>query len=209
VSGAAADITAINAAPAGGYVRFYTAGTNGADEAVGLDKIFTNTGTLFGIDAAVYSLWQANVFPVGGALTLAKIQEGVAIAAQRGLSEDVSLYVNPTVWQDLSSEQVAFRMFDSSYSAKKAANGFEALEFYSQNGKITVYAHKYVKEGEAFFAQFVLVAQKSASIFQVQITVKCSFRTRQPPDSHSACTQHNRYWLRNQLLVLSSQESSK
>jgi len=150
LQGAAGDLTAINATGAGGVIRFYTAGTNGADEAVGLDKIITNTGTLFGIDASVYSLWQGNVFPVGGALTLAKIQEGVAIASQRGLSEDVSLFVNPNVWQDLSSEQVAFRMFDSSYSTKKAENGFEALQFYSQNGKITVYAHKYVKEGEAF-----------------------------------------------------------
>ena len=152
VSGAAADIAAIDATTVvnGGYVRFYSAGTNGADEAIGLDRIMTNTGTLFGIDASVYSLWKANTYAVGGALTFAKIQAGVAIAAQRGLSEDVSLYVNPSVWMELSTEQVAFRMMDSSYSDKKSVNGFEALEFYSQNGKITVYAHKYVKEGDAF-----------------------------------------------------------
>ncbi len=152
VSGAAADITAIDAGTTvnGGYPRFYSAGTNGADEAVGLDKIMTNTGSLFGIDAAVYSLWKANTYAVSGALTLAKIQAGVALAAARGLSEDVAIYVNPSVWQELSSEQVAFRMFDSSYNSKKAANGFEALEFFSQNGKITVYAHKYVWEGAAY-----------------------------------------------------------
>jgi len=150
VTGAAGDITAVEAGEVGGWLRFYSAGSDGADEAVGLDKIMTNTGTLFGIDAAVYSLWKANTSAVSGALTLAKIQAGVATAAARGLSEDVSIYVNPSVWQSLSNEQVAFRMFDSSYSSKKASNGLEALEFYSQNGKITVYAHKYVKEGEAF-----------------------------------------------------------
>ena len=152
VTGAAGDITAIDNGTDihNGYPRFYSAGTNGADEAVGLDRIMTNTGSLFGIDAAVYSLWKANTSAVGGALTLAKVQAGVAVAAARGLSEDVNLYVNPSVWTELSSEQVAFRMFDSSYSGKKGTNGFEALEFYSQNGKITVYAHKYVKEGEAF-----------------------------------------------------------
>jgi len=152
ITGAAGDVTAIDAGTDvdGGYPRFYSAGTDGADEAVGLDKIMTNTGTLFGIDAATYSQWKANTSAVGGALTLAKIQTGVAVAAARGLSEDVSIYVNPSVWQSLSTEQVAYRMFDSSYNAKKAANGFEALEFYSQNGKITVFAHKYVKEGEAF-----------------------------------------------------------
>lgn len=152
VSGAAADITAIDNGTDvnGGYPRFYSAGTNGADEAVGLDKIMTNTGSLFGINAATYSLWMANTYNVSGALTLAKIQAGVAIATSRGLSEDVAIYVNPSVWQSLSTEQVTYRMMDSSYSAKKAANGFEALEFYSQNGKISVFAHKYVKEGDAF-----------------------------------------------------------
>lgn len=152
VTGATGDITAIDNGTDvnGGYIRFYAGGTNGADEAVGLDKIFLNTGTLFGIDAATYSLWGANAFPVGGALTLAKIQEGVAIACSRGLSEEANLYVSPTVWQQLSTEQVAYRMMDSSYSAKKSVNGFETLEFHSQNGKISVIAHKYVKEGEAF-----------------------------------------------------------
>ena len=150
-TGGGSDYALVNAGvTTGSYLRFYSAGTNGADEAVGLDKIMLNTGTLFGIDASVYSLWKANTYAVSGALTLAKIQAGVAVAAARGLSEDVDIYVNPSVWQELSTEQVAYRMLDSSYSSKKAVNGFEALEFFSQNGKLTVMAHKYVKEGEAF-----------------------------------------------------------
>lgn len=152
VTGSTSDITAIDNGTDvnGGYPRFYAGGTNGADEAVGLDKIMLNTGTLFGIDAATYSLWKANTYAVGGVLTLAKLQAGIAVAAARGLSEDVEVYVNPSVWQSLSTEQVAYRMLDSSYSAKKVVNGFEALEFHSQNGKLSVMAHKYVKEGEAF-----------------------------------------------------------
>lgn len=152
ITGAAGDVTAIDNGTDvnNGYPRFYAAGTNGADEAVGLDKIFLNVGTLFGIDAATYSLWKANTYAVGGVLTLAKLQAAVATAAARGLSEDVDVYVNPAVWQSLSTEQVAYRMLDSSYSAKKVVNGFEALEFHSQNGKLSVFAHKYVKEGEAF-----------------------------------------------------------
>jgi len=152
ISGAAGDVTAIDNGTDvnGGYPRFYSAGTNGADEAIGLDKIMTNTGTLFGIDAATYSLWKSNTYAVGGALTFAKVQAGVAVATSRGLSEDVSLYVNPSVWQELSTEVMSFRMLDSSYSSKKQANGTEALEYYSQNGKISVFAHKYVKEGDAF-----------------------------------------------------------
>ena len=152
ISGATGDISAIDNGTDvnNGFPRFYSAGTNGADEAVGLDKIMLNAGSLFGIDAAVYSLWKANTFAVSAALTLAKLQQAVSVAAARGLSEDVEVYVNPLIWQSLSTEQVAYRMLDSSYSAKKVVNGFEALEFHSQNGKLSVFAHKYVKEGEAF-----------------------------------------------------------
>lgn len=156
VTAAAGDITAIDAYLQGtggryGNLRPYTgSATEGENEAIGIDKILLNTGSLFGIDAAVYSLWKANTYVVGGALTLAKIQAGVAVAFSRGLSEDVDLYLNPAVWKDLSTEQVAYRMMDSSYSSREAKNGFEGLTFYSQNGKITVKAHKYVKEGDAF-----------------------------------------------------------
>jgi hypothetical protein len=41
-------------------------------------------------------------------------------------------------------------MLDSSYSSREVVNGFDAIVFHSQNGKISVIAHKYVKEGEAF-----------------------------------------------------------
>jgi hypothetical protein len=155
VSAATGDITAIdaylNGTGTGAVLRFYSAGTNGLDEAIGLDAIMLNTGIMFGIDASVYSLWEANTYNVGSAaFVLSKIQAGLSVACSRGLSEDVCLYVNPYVWQELSTEEVAFRRLDSSYSSKKVQNGFETLEFYSQNGKVSVYAHKYVKEGEAF-----------------------------------------------------------
>lgn len=155
VTAAAADITAIDAYLDGtsghyGVLRFYAAGNATPQEAIGLDAIMLNTGTMFNINAGTYNLWQANTFNVAGALTLAKIQEGLETAAARGLDKDVTLYVNTSKWRQLSSEQVAYRQLDSSYSSKKVQNGFEAIEFYTQTGKVTVMAHKYVKEGEAF-----------------------------------------------------------
>lgn len=152
VTGAAADVTAIDAGAVvdGGFVRFYAKGTNGADEAIGLEKILSNTGTLFGINAATYNLWKANTFAVSGALSLKKIQQAVAVAYNRGLDQDVELLVNPATWEQLSTEQVAYRMLDSSYSSREVVNGFDAIVFHSQNGRINVIAHKYVKEGEAF-----------------------------------------------------------
>jgi hypothetical protein len=152
VTGAAADIAAIDNGTDvnNGYVRFFANGTDGADEAIGLNKILLNTGVLFGINATTYNLWRANTFAVGGALTLKKIQQAVAVAFNRGLDQDVELLVNPATWEQLSTEQVAYRMLDSSYSSREVVNGFDAIVFHSQNGRINVIAHKYVKEGEAY-----------------------------------------------------------
>ena len=151
VSGAAADITAIDAANTG-YVRF--AGSSG-NEMVGLDKILTNTGSLFGIDASAYALWAANSYSAGSAtLTFAKLQQAVALAQARGLAEDVDVVVNPSTWVDLLNQQAALRMYDSSFSNSKVDNGSKSIEFFSQNGKMTIHSHIYVKEGEAFVLPF-------------------------------------------------------
>jgi hypothetical protein len=150
VSGAAADITAINAGSPT-YVRFGGAAGN---EMAGLNKILSNTGTLFGVDAALYDLWRANQYAVGGALTLAKLQDAISQAVSRGLMEDVEVLVSPVTWANLLTEQNALRMYDSSYSQSKVVNGSKAIEFFSQNGKMTIHAHIYVKEGEAYALPF-------------------------------------------------------
>lgn len=121
------------------------------NEMPGINKIVTNTGSLFGIDAGAYALWQGNTFTVSGALSLAKLQDGIALAVARGgLSEDVTVYVNPNSWADLLTEQSALRMYDSSYKAGNVDNGGKKLTFYSQNGKMEIVAHPYVKPADAF-----------------------------------------------------------
>lgn len=151
VTAAAADVTAIDAGSPT-YVRF--AGSNG-NEMVGLDRIFTNTGSLFGIDANAYALWKANSYAAGGvALTFAKLQQAVAMAQARGLAEDVDVLVSPTTWVDLLSQQAALRMYDSSFSTSKVDQGSKSIEFFSQNGKMRIHSHIYVKEGEAFILPF-------------------------------------------------------
>ena len=151
VSAASADITAIDAGSPT-YVRFAGAAGN---EMAGLDRILTNTGSLFGIDASAYALWKANTFAVGGtSLTFAKLQQAVATAQARGLAEDVDVLINPTSWVDLLNQQAALRMYDSSYSAAKVDNGSKTIEFMSQNGIMRIHSHIYVKEGEGFILPF-------------------------------------------------------
>lgn len=115
---------------------------------VGLHKILTSTSTVFNINAGTYNLWKGTESDVGtAALTLGKIFVGVGRAVARGLQSDLLLMVNPKTFANLNSDQSALRR----YAAEKVAkNGFEYLEFYSGNGKISIRSHLFCKEGDAF-----------------------------------------------------------
>ena len=143
----------VDALPAGVVATdvIYEFGSKGKEMA-GLHKIITNTGSLFGISASQYSLWKGNSHAVGGvALTFNKLAKGLAKPVAKGLQSDVTVYVNPSAWSDLMTEQAGSRRFDVSYKAGGTAqNGSEALEFFSQNGKMTIVASIFVKEAYAY-----------------------------------------------------------
>lgn len=149
ISGVAADITAIVAmAGNDSYVRFY--GANGT-EMVGIDKIITGTGTIFGIDNSVYNLWKGSTYAVGGAISFAALQNATAVAVERGgLDEETTVFVNPKKWTVLLNEQAALRSYDSSYKSAQFDAGSNSLTFFGQAGKMNIVAHPYIKEGEAF-----------------------------------------------------------
>ncbi len=121
------------------------------NEFAGIHKIITNTGSLFGIDAAQYTLWKGNTYSAGSAaLSFNKIQDAIARAVEKGLDSDVMVLVNPKAWADLLNDQAALRMYDQSYSPSKSENGSKELSFHGQNGKIEVVPSIYVKEGYAY-----------------------------------------------------------
>lgn len=117
----------------------------------GIDKIVTNTGSLFGIDAASYELWAGNTFSAGSvAFSLKKLQDAIADAVGKGLDEKGTVFVSPRTWANLCSDQAALRKFDASFNESKAKNGFRSLSFFSQNGELEVVPHTVIKEGEAW-----------------------------------------------------------
>lgn len=121
------------------------------NEFAGVHKILSNTGTLFGIDASAYALFKGNTYPAGGAqLSLAKLQDAIAMAVAKGLDEDVVVVVNPAAWSDLMTDQAALRMYDQSYSSGKMENGSKEILFHGQNGKIEILPSIYCKEGYAY-----------------------------------------------------------
>lgn len=127
------------------------AGSGSFKEMAGVDKIVTNTGSLFNISAATYGLWKGVSQSAGtAALTLSKIFSGVAKAQARGMSGDYCVIVSPKTYANLNSDQAALRRYDSSYRYSKNDSGSESLCFYTGAGKLEIKEHLYVKPTEAF-----------------------------------------------------------
>lgn len=149
IVGTTTGITALDIAIGAGTCTLHWKGSVGAQMS-GLDKILTNAGSLFGIDAAAYNLWKANNLSLSGQFSMAKILRAVSRAVNRGLDEDVVCFVNPYTWQDLHADQAALRVFDGSYKPSVGESGVEKIVYHGQNGKIEVMSHSVVKAGEAF-----------------------------------------------------------
>lgn len=149
VSGNSTDLTAIDSAISTG--AYFIPRGSLLNDVFGLDRIVTNTGTLYNIDAATYALWKGNIYSAGSAaLSFQKILNGVALAVERGLDQDVVCMISPKTWANISSDQAALRMYDDSYKSSKLENGASEYAFHGQNGKIDIVSSIYVKEGEAF-----------------------------------------------------------
>jgi hypothetical protein len=122
----------------------------------GLHAIASTAGDLFGIDNNVYDLFKANEVEVGtssvpAVLTFEKIQEGVAVAMEKGFGEEaMTVIVNPKSWKNLLTEQAAKRSYDSSHSKVQVEQGSQYIEFYSQNGMIKIVPSTFCKEGYAY-----------------------------------------------------------
>lgn len=123
------------------------------NEAPGVHKIITNTGELFGINAAQYSLWKGNSYAKSGsasALSFQDVERGIELTVQKGMETKATLLVSNRSWTDLHTELVAKRRFDSSYQSGKAEAGHESITYYSQNGIVEVVPSIHVKEGYAY-----------------------------------------------------------
>jgi len=153
-----------------------TGGTFAHQDFAGLDKIVTNTGTLFNISAATYALWKGNSFSAGNAaLSLSKILSAIALGVERGLDEDVICLVSNKTWANIASDQAALRMYDQSYKPAKGEAGHESFSFHAQNGKLDIVESIYVKEGEAF----LLPPKKLKRIGAMDVSFKMPGRQQQ------------------------------
>ena len=148
MAGEATDIDAIASTdlirPAGATSNWFT----------GIDGILSNTGSLFGIDAATYSLWKSGTYAAGGvALTMAKLTAAAAKSTVRGGMRDLKAYVSTYTWTDLNNDHAALRRFGDSTKGglDLGTKGDDnSITYYGPNGKLEICPHPMVKGGEAF-----------------------------------------------------------
>jgi hypothetical protein len=153
-----------------------TAGSFAFNEFAGMDKIISNTGTLFNISASTYALWKSNSFSARSTgLSLTKILNAVALGVERGLDEDVVCLVSSKTWADIASDQAALRVYDQSYKSSKLENSAAEFCFHSQNGKIEIHTSIYVKEGEAF----IVPLKRFKRVGAIDVTFKMPGRSQQ------------------------------
>lgn len=141
-----------NATDLGNLANGYTLYWRGAkgNEMTGIHGIVTNTGSLFNIDASVYSLWKTTQYaPTSGALTFQKVKKGIALAVAKGLDEGLELHLNPSTWDDLNSDIAALRKTDDK-DVKRVDIGSEEIVYHSQNGETKLVPNVFVKEGYTY-----------------------------------------------------------
>ncbi len=140
----------VTAAVTSGTIRLCFDKMETNQEMLGISKILTTNGTLFGINNAVFELFRGSYYSYGNKkVTLDRSQEALADAVNgSGLEGDMIQYVNPRSWKTYAQTEAGLRVYDQSYNTGKAQNGFKDIEFYSQTGKLTVKAHRMVMEGQ-------------------------------------------------------------
>lgn len=150
VTGNATELDAITAGDVIVPKGFYDS-SDGHQTLAGLDKIITNTSSLFGIDAGTYRTWAGNTYGVGTAeLSFSKLTKAQVLVSTRcGLSEEpIEAYISPMTWADLNNNTAALRRLTRNEGTVEI--GAQAITYYGVTGATKIIPHPMVKGGEAF-----------------------------------------------------------
>lgn len=150
-TGTATGIGALDTALGAGDCYIHWKGAKDV-EPIGIDKIVTNSGSLFGISASDYSLWGGSSYSASSAaLSVAKILAAVELAVSKGgLMEAAQVILSPKSFMSLASTMTDLRRQNGGQKEVTGIGGFEQIELMASNGKLTLIPHPLCKVGEAF-----------------------------------------------------------
>jgi hypothetical protein len=154
-TGTATGITALDTALGLGDCYIHWKGAKDV-EPIGIDAIVANTGSLFGIDAAVYGMWAGSSYSAASAaLSVAKILAAVELAVSKGgLMEEASVLVSPKTFMSLASTLTDLRRQNGGQKETTGIGGFEQIQLMASNGKLNLVPHPFMKVSEAFIVPF-------------------------------------------------------
>lgn len=157
VTGAQADITALDTACTNGTVRAFfkgsvadNSGTVATKEMLGLVPMFS-ASSVNGLTVATNEVVQGNTYAVGGALTVAKIEEAAALAGGRGAAgKRYTCFCSPKAFAGMTnaSGSVVLNRYWTEQE-KDAKVGAASFTITSPVGDIKVIACGWVKNGNA------------------------------------------------------------
>lgn len=116
----------------------------------GLQALLENTGTILNINAALYPMWKAVQYPVGGPLGRAKLLQAMARIYPNGLRTGGKLFVNGMTFAELAEEADVLQRYTGNTDEVKR-QGAEGLLYKSPVGNLEVSVHTYMKQGIAMF----------------------------------------------------------
>lgn len=118
----------------------------------GIDKQLTNTGSLYGIDAGVYTMWRPNqVSAVGAPPTLDILFRALKAPVGRGLiAKQMLALVNEAFFTDIASDATTLRTFVENQKAGVEQGTHELIVNGSNNNVLRIMSHPMVKQGDGF-----------------------------------------------------------
>lgn len=136
-----------------GDVIFFTgANSSGTfNEQIGLGKqLSATTGTIFGLDKALYSAWRSTVMGTTGEFTVSALITACTKLMNRGFSEGEILAVAPPrAWGVIDSALATNETFPSGYSASRKT-GTDEIEIRAHGIRISLMPHPFQKQGQVY-----------------------------------------------------------
>lgn len=115
----------------------------------GLEAIYNNATTLFGINAATVAPWRCMTFNASGQLTRAKLMGYGAAIATNGVKNGGTLFAVSYSFADLAEESNTLRHFINDNTIRR--QGASELVYTTACGDIKVVVWQYAKAGQAMF----------------------------------------------------------
>ena len=116
----------------------------------GLEAIFNNTGSIFGINASQVAAWRCMSFNAGGQMTRAKIMSMAAAVSINGVKNGGKLFVCAPTFADLAEEANQLQRYTANTDRVKR-QGASQLTYETAAGVIEVVVYQYSKQGQALF----------------------------------------------------------